>query len=438
MVESMDKTLNPINQNVFTAGPLIELLTPESARSTVAMVPGIKYKDTNDNYQAVDNKLKGHSPTQVITSDSIKQIEITAPGQNPRYFKQIAKADDAHKPMAGLQPTGFKAIAWMETNAAGEPSLNKDGKANVTLTFAGYDGHPFDNSPQTKSMYAVGEDKRCPQIDAVPEFLKDAQAAIAKEGVAADINIASHSMGAANALKAAAELEGTDNKAQSVLLLEPLSASLAVKKLKETGEVDNEKMKAVIAKTTSVRTIRKNEDGNLVHTKTAMLQTNKLNENISSFMQSKPRIGDIDPNNEMVGTQLLMNVTGQKTFGTSAAAAADGDHVVGTLTNAARNGATIETPEKIKEAAPQMVGSKQPENTTQGRAFNWMERIMAALGGGKGMENPLGLLASVVEAALSAGGMLQQMQVAFSNASEMLQGKQNIPQVGNNNSRGIT
>ncbi len=130
--------LPELNERVFVEGMLTAMLNSKSA-NTVAAVPGIKFNKDGEYKAAAD--AKGKFALGGIDNKSIKQVEITPPGGTARYFRQVASADDAVSP--GVNPTGFKAIAWIETDKEGT-ALPKDGKANVILAFAGYDGHPFD------------------------------------------------------------------------------------------------------------------------------------------------------------------------------------------------------------------------------------------------------------------------------------------------------
>lgn len=424
----MAEDLPELNERVFVEGMLTAMLNTRSA-NTVAAVPGVRFRK-GDSYKAAVGD-DGKFALGVIDNKSIKQVEITPPGGAARYFRQVASADDAAIPSDGLKPTGFKAIAWIETGKDGT-ALPKDGRANVILAFAGYDGHPYDGSPQTNSMYAVSDAKRYPQMDAVPHFLEQTRNALAKEpGVSAtDTHIVSHSLGASNALKAAVDLERSAGKASSVLLLEPVGASLAGDKLAE-GEAGKEAMGAVLAKTTSLRVVTENM-GELAYSKSAMLQTygehnpgrtpeQVRQDNIKNTAFGPPRVGKIDPNNESVGRELLMNVMGHKIIAVSLGARLDGTHATGSITNAAANNASIDTPENIKEAAkaraakdPKMSQREPTRGIPLERAMARISRLMPAMG--LMQEDPMQfavqLASSTLKAVLSERAVLQGTQIA--------------------------
>ena len=394
---------------------------------TVAGVEGIEFKK-GDGYKAAKADL---------TEDSIKQVKITAPGKEPRYFKQVAKVDDASEPSQDVTPTGFKAIAWVETDATGTILPDKDNKANVIVTFSGWDGIPNDGKPQTESMYVAGDGGRYPQMDNVPAFMKQVDDILQKDNINPNYNIVGHSLGAGNALKAATDLEKSgDNKAASVLLLEPVSASNAAEHLAEDGPIES-----VLEKTDSIRSVTRNKNGELIYSKAAQLQSPDAPPDQTTFEEKQktrtdniarstnpfaPHVKKIHPKNELAGNTYLMDVTGIPTQAISLGARLDPIHALGSIANAARIektpiGSVQEIQAAARAAVPQKGKALEKDRAQYSpameRALERIDKMVAKNSTllSESISNPFDFLLSTLKSVMDERAILQASQMIASS-----------------------
>ncbi len=339
----------------------------EKGAREVGKLDGVMFKDKDGTFKASKN-IK-----PALTDKMISDIQITGKDGEKQYFKRIAKVDDAGG-------NGAKMLAWQQVDEKGE-AVKKDGKAQVVMAFPGYDGNPLEifQTPQTKSMYAIGNGKLYPPTQNVPEFVRDVKA---KMGDApASYEIVAHSMGSAPATTAnlVANLEGME--VRSNLQLEPVAATLGTQRLKDafvkdegvskkiaatykiTPEAAAKQLDAIAANTTSVQTITYGK-GKPEVSHSALLETLKEGDgktseemrtkNIATIMSG--REGGIDPENKPNGTTYFIDVTGQKNLSESMAGRVDPTHPAVNVAQAAQLGSVMATSiEKLTEQrkAPQ-------------------------------------------------------------------------------------
>lgn len=397
-------------------GVLTELLNTKSAKP-LSYATDIKfYHEDNENpeksgyktYEEISKKTEdGKYPN--VTDKHIQKISITANGET-RYFERIHKVDQTNDKEISEPNTGFKAISWLETNADGTPKPNAAGHPQIVRAFPGYDGSPLEGatagetwgilaakeysiegrniSPQTASMFAVGNAELYPPTQNVSAYLAAEQAALKARGIeSADTHICGHSMGCATALTSAI-INNTP-----MVINEPVAATLAVRKLREAfaGEDNSEEAQALVTQlqtaginqnefenrleavkenSVSIRTFTVDKNGEIHFTNSATMQTcADVNEqdaarcqNIQNFNPLGKKFNDVHPDNETFGKVYYVDVTNTgRVYVYSPAVMADAPHVLPNMIKASNDDAPIyKSLEEAKEAAKAQAQQNAP------------------------------------------------------------------------------
>jgi hypothetical protein len=236
--------------NVISGGLLTYLYSAEEGKKIAA-------KQGADGKPIVQFFKDGQyqSGPDAATPESIKQVKITIDGKD-HYFKQVASAD-------GKNGTGFKATAWIETDAAGKP-LSKD--CELTLCYGGYTGAvaPLLNpnfvpsTPDEKAILAVKNGQINPQLADVRSFVDRAMASASNEGTVARVHNVGHSNGAV--LAALSNAYTANGRPSDALLLEPFQAAKQVNQIAATYNVSPE---ALAANTTTMFAARNGQRNSL-------------------------------------------------------------------------------------------------------------------------------------------------------------------------------
>lgn len=334
-------------------------------------IPGLElyHPDAEGAEKFQSYKAFGNAP---ITPESISRARITVTGDGGKaetvYYKKIVQSaatdNDIGKVTnktvdADADNKGFKGTAWIKTDQNGNPLLH-DGKAEIRLSFGGYKGNPTAmGSQQNQYALAIEQGRLSPAASQVPAFIDKVQATLKAQGIPSyDAYVGAHSMGSVNALTAAALGETRGMNVKSVLLIEPVAASLAQHLLEKPQNAHNlgttpEKVRAAISKTTCIRSISFNAD-QAACSNSAMLKicgpdqqteadyTKVHRSNMGIFgnglggIAQAGRDGNapekLDSNNRMVGTEMYLYLD-RKTIGkenpvASMVAMADPTHVL--------------------------------------------------------------------------------------------------------------
>ncbi len=241
-------------------------------------IPGVRFfnKDApagTDPYQTNKDfgKTAADSPAKPITPESVTRISMTVEGESePRYYRKIVQNGATGDDIKGVtndkvdkdgDNKGFKGVAWVRTDKEGKPLLVK-GEAEVQLSFAGYKSKPRDlDSQQTRFALAMEQGRLTETVSQVPAFMARVREELAREKVTAyNTHIGAHSMGSANAQAAGAIAEATGMKPVSSVLMDPVTASLANKRLREPDTlrmlgITEQQVDDALAKTTSIRSV---------------------------------------------------------------------------------------------------------------------------------------------------------------------------------------
>lgn len=423
----MPITRKDLPEHIVVEGVLTGIYNTKQAQQNKDAIAGIvAFSDGNGNFRPYnDPAFRGG-----LKEENLNQLAITTKGEGgatqTTYYRKVAEQGAGVKGDEGT--TGFKAVAWMETDQAGKPLLNDDGSARVVMSFPGYAGNPLTDSPDTRSMYAIGDGRLYPQTAEVPGFVAQVKDKLRQEGIDNfETGIVGHSMGCNNSLVANLACETQGIPVTSSLMLEPVGVSGGVRLMKEAFEapegakltpeqqalvdalpsVDLKKASEIVQKsadeTFSVRTVDKGKK-ELPLSNSALLEVNHgqealkvtkdrnlatsgvsaagaLKASFSFFGGGTPsqiggRGGEVDVDNQPVGTVTYMDVTGMPSKVTSLATKADPTHACGNMVHHANDNCKMVAPE-IVEAL--IKGDKGVKGTTQQEKETPEEKKMSAL-----------------------------------------------------------
>lgn len=176
---------------------------------------------------------KDQHPTILKPADlSNIRIKLNGADEETVYFRKITQAGGTNAEPGSLGTnTGFKAIAWEQTEADGTtPKRDQNGKKQVVLAFPGWVGHPYDGKPATASMYAAGAGELYPPTKDAKNFVLNV---LYERGEDIAVTIDAHSMGTAPALAAAMMLERKGIEVKQLVAVDPVTASIFERRVRE-------------------------------------------------------------------------------------------------------------------------------------------------------------------------------------------------------------
>lgn len=291
-----DKQQLDLRDDIAVSGVLTSVRNVKSTVNTVGGLDTVRFSEDGKDYASRSEREKA------LTQDDLDHISVDMPSGGTRWFKKIhSEAIDKLSDIEDAgNTTGFKAAAYFELNEAGDIATDANGKKKVIMAFEGWDGGLNDNSPQTNSMYAIGDAKLYPPATKVREFV-DAVTQQTGDNISVDIN--THSMGSINGMVAALALADKGIEVGENFQLEQVAASLAVRKLRETFTADESTlsnnqlalreqfpelvgaanfepaMNKVIGNIEAARSALVSKDGTMVNpTNSALLETYKFEE----------------------------------------------------------------------------------------------------------------------------------------------------------------
>ena len=232
--------------DLAVAAALVDMFDVKTAVKSAGKLEQIKYFKDGEykTYEELGNK--------VLKREDLNRISIDTPG-GTKYFKRITTDEiDKDNEIKKPENKGFKGYAYCPTNKDGE-LINKDGEVlkrgsteavPTYFVFPGYTGNPLDSSPQTKAMYAVGNNQLYPPIVKVDDLMNDVRGELKKQGFKnIEVNTVSHSMGCVNAQLAIVAAYEKGIATGTSTYIEPIGGALGERKLADAFTKDTTGLK---------------------------------------------------------------------------------------------------------------------------------------------------------------------------------------------------